>query len=47
VIDDSKARADWGWQHIYDLSAIVKDMLAKLSPRLKKASKSRLSKVSA
>ncbi len=47
VIDDSKARADWGWQHIYDLSAIVNDMLAKLSPRLKKVPNSRLSKVSA
>lgn len=47
VIDDSKARADWGWQHTYDLPAIVNDMLAKLSPRLKQAPQSRLSKVSA
>ncbi len=31
VIDDSKARADWGWKHRYDLAAIVEDMLAKLS----------------
>ncbi len=30
VIDDSKARADWGWQHQYDLAAIVKDMLQQL-----------------
>ena len=30
VIDDSKARADWGWQHAYDLPALVKDMFAKL-----------------
>lgn len=30
VIDDSKARADWGWQHQYDLAAIVTDMLAAL-----------------
>jgi nucleoside-diphosphate-sugar epimerase len=47
AIDDSKARADWGWQHIYDLSALVKDMLVKLSPRLKNVPKSTLSKVSA
>lgn len=26
-IDDSVARKDWGWQHEYDLEAIVKDML--------------------
>ncbi|MBL1175244.1 NAD-dependent epimerase/dehydratase family protein [Pantanalinema sp. GBBB05] len=31
VIDDSKARADWGWQHQYDLAAIVAEMLEKLS----------------
>jgi nucleoside-diphosphate-sugar epimerase len=30
VIDDSKARADWGWKPTYDLPAIVADMLAKL-----------------
>jgi nucleoside-diphosphate-sugar epimerase len=30
VIDDSKARADWGWQHQYDLAAIVTEMLEKL-----------------
>lgn len=32
VIDDSKARADWGWQHQYGLAAIVDDMLRKLQP---------------
>lgn len=31
VIDDSRARADWGWQHQYDLAALVSDMLAQLS----------------
>lgn len=31
VIDDAKARADWGWQHQYELAAIVEDMLEKLS----------------
>ncbi len=30
IIDDSQARADWSWQHTYDLSAIVKEMLTKL-----------------
>ncbi|UBF29973.1 NAD-dependent epimerase/dehydratase family protein (plasmid) [Kovacikia minuta CCNUW1] len=31
VIDDSRARADWGWRHTYHLPAIVEEMLAKLS----------------
>jgi nucleoside-diphosphate-sugar epimerase len=30
IIDDSKARSDWGWKPVYDLSAIVADMFAKL-----------------
>lgn len=29
-IDDSVARADWGWKHEYDLPAITKDMLENL-----------------
>ena len=33
VIDDSQARTDWGWQHSYDLAAIVADMLKHLSVR--------------
>jgi nucleoside-diphosphate-sugar epimerase len=33
-IDDSRARADWSWQHQYDLPAIVADMLKQLSQRL-------------
>ncbi|MEM9090103.1 MAG: NAD-dependent epimerase/dehydratase family protein [Cyanobacteria bacterium P01_F01_bin.53] len=33
VIDDTQARKDWGWQHHYDLSAIVKDMLCHLQSR--------------
>ncbi|MBW4542444.1 MAG: NAD-dependent epimerase/dehydratase family protein [Myxacorys chilensis ATA2-1-KO14] len=33
VIDDSKARADWGWQHQYNLAAIVEEMLAKVDVR--------------
>lgn len=32
-IDDSVARAEWGWQPSYDLPAMVEDMLAKLSRR--------------
>ena len=31
VIDDSQARTDWGWQHSYDLAAMVADMLQHLS----------------
>ena len=31
VIDDTRARRDWGWQPSYDLSAIVADMLEHLS----------------
>lgn len=33
VMDDSQARADWGWQPTYDLSAIVADMLTQLSTK--------------
>ena len=35
-MDDSAARADWGWQPQYDLPAMTVDMLNKLSARLKK-----------
>ncbi|WP_017325125.1 NAD-dependent epimerase/dehydratase family protein [Synechococcus sp. PCC 7336] len=34
VIDDSQARQDWGWQHCYDLPAIVADMLVHLSQHI-------------
>jgi nucleoside-diphosphate-sugar epimerase len=30
-IDDSKARADWGWNPRFDLSAMVRDMLERLA----------------
>jgi threonine 3-dehydrogenase len=33
-IDDSKARADWGWKHEYDTDAMTRDMLKALAPRL-------------
>jgi nucleoside-diphosphate-sugar epimerase len=29
-IDDSAARADWGWQHDFDLESMTVDMLAHL-----------------
>jgi nucleoside-diphosphate-sugar epimerase len=31
VIDDSQARADWNWNHEFDLSLMTKDMLKNLS----------------
>lgn len=33
-IDDSHARMDWGWNHSYDLSAMVEDMIKKLKSKL-------------
>ena len=33
-MDDSAARAEWGWRPQYDLGAMVSDMLAKLSEKL-------------
>ena len=29
-INDSEARNDWGWSHLYDLDAMTKDMLENL-----------------
>lgn len=34
-LDDSCARKEWGWEHKYDLAAMTKDMLEKLTKRLK------------
>jgi nucleoside-diphosphate-sugar epimerase len=34
VIDDSQARADWGWRPEYDLPAMVDDMLRSLAEKL-------------
>ena len=34
-LDDSMARLDWGWEPSYDLAAMTKDMLEKLSLRSK------------
>ncbi|MGB2828657.1 MAG: hypothetical protein WBC50_10760, partial [Dehalococcoidales bacterium] len=34
-MDDSAARADWGWQPQYDLPEMTIDMLNKLSARLR------------
>ena len=36
-IDDSAARAEWGWAPSYDLAAMTKDMLEKLGTKLKPA----------
>jgi len=33
-LDDSLARKDWGWKHDFDLDAMTRDMLTKLSKRL-------------
>jgi len=33
-IDDTEARADWGWQHEYDLDRLVNVMLANLAKKL-------------
>jgi nucleoside-diphosphate-sugar epimerase len=35
-LDDSEARRDWGWDPKYDLPMMVKDMIEKLTPRLRK-----------
>jgi nucleoside-diphosphate-sugar epimerase len=32
-IDDSTARRDWGWKPAFDLAAMTKDMIDKLSKR--------------
>jgi nucleoside-diphosphate-sugar epimerase len=34
-LDDSAAREDWGWKPEYDLTTMTKDMLEKLSVKLK------------
>lgn len=34
-LDDSVARQDWGWKPLYDLPAMTKDMVVRLSKRLK------------
>jgi len=34
-LDDSVARVEWGWKHEYNLTKMTKDMLDKLSKRLK------------
>ena len=34
-LDDSVARLDWGWDPSYDMAAMTKDMLEKLTLRPK------------
>jgi len=36
-VDDSAARAEWGWAPAYDIAAMTKDMLEKLGTKLKPA----------
>ncbi|MGD9295240.1 MAG: hypothetical protein PVI41_10200, partial [Roseobacter sp.] len=36
-LDDSAARAEWGWMPAFDLDAMTRDMLDKLERRLKAA----------
>jgi len=38
-LDDSAARADWGWRHKYDLNALTKDMLDKISLKVQQLQK--------
>ena len=38
-IDDSAAREEWNWKPEYDLASMTKDMLEKLSEKLKKIEK--------
>jgi nucleoside-diphosphate-sugar epimerase len=33
-LDDSSAHAEWDWQPTYDLAAMTRDMLEKLTPKL-------------
>lgn len=32
MFDDSRARADWGWNHDYDISRLCEIMFEKLRP---------------
>ena len=35
TIDDSLARAEWGWRHEFGLDAMARDMLVELAARLR------------
>jgi nucleoside-diphosphate-sugar epimerase len=37
-IDDGEARRDWGWKPKYGLSEMTKDMIEKLTPKLRSES---------
>jgi nucleoside-diphosphate-sugar epimerase len=37
-IDDSVAREEWGWESTYDLVAMTKDMIEKLTKRFDEGS---------
>jgi hypothetical protein len=34
-MDDSAARAEWGWSHQYDMSMMVSDMLENIAGKVK------------
>ena len=34
MLDDSRAKADWGWQHHYDLPKMTQTMFEKISRQL-------------
>jgi nucleoside-diphosphate-sugar epimerase len=38
-LDDSAARAEWGWRPQYDAESMVNDMLQKLSERIAHAAR--------
>jgi nucleoside-diphosphate-sugar epimerase len=40
-MDDRTAREEWGWKPEYDLESMTKDMLERLSQKLKKDKKNR------
>ena len=33
-MDDSRARADWGWNHTYDLPKLTKVMVDKITEQI-------------
>ena len=36
-VDDSAAREEWGWESVYDLASMTRDMLDKLKAKLRPA----------
>ena len=42
VLEDSNARKDWNWHHVYDLPAMTSAMLEALAPKGKVSTSSML-----